>query len=197
MIDHLDVSSRSSGSTSGSGSDLAAAEIMALEPDHVIVATGSAPTERDRSATWPRASWTRRAWTPTTCCRSGTCSSTAAAVGRRVLIVDDGEGGWKGVGLALQLDEDGHEVEFVTPLPYVGAKLGPFSAQLAMQRLFATRIIEMHPFATLLARSRTTPLGSSSRATSAASRTSTRWSWPAGTAGHRPLLRAQGGGGCR
>jgi hypothetical protein len=71
-------------------------------------------------------------------------------VGRRVLIVDDGEGGWKSVGLALALADDGHEVEFVTALPHAAAKLGPFSGQLATKRLFAADI-RLRPFATVTA----------------------------------------------
>ena len=56
-------------------------------------------------------------------------------VGNHVVIIDDGEGGWKGIGLALQLQSEGHQVEMITPLPFVGAKLGPFSANLAVPRV--------------------------------------------------------------
>jgi hypothetical protein len=73
-----------------------------------------------------------------------------AEIGERVLVVDDGEGSWKSVGLALALDGAGHRVEFVTPLSHVAAKLGPFSGQLAMKRLFATSI-RMRSFATVVA----------------------------------------------
>ncbi|MEV4129950.1 hypothetical protein [Nocardia sp. NPDC049707] len=69
-------------------------------------------------------------------------------IGHRVLVVDDGEGGWKGIGLALQLDADGHDVEYVTPLPYAGAKLGPFSADLAVRRIHLSHIAT-HPFASV------------------------------------------------
>jgi hypothetical protein len=74
----------------------------------------------------------------------------AMPVGHHVVIVDDGEGGWKGIGLALQLTEDGHAVDFVTPLPYVGAKLGPFSANLAVPRIHKSGMTT-HPFTTVTA----------------------------------------------
>jgi 2,4-dienoyl-CoA reductase-like NADH-dependent reductase (Old Yellow Enzyme family) len=74
----------------------------------------------------------------------------ARPVGKRAVIVDDGEGGWKGIGLALQLQADGHDVEFVTPLPYVGAKLGPFSANLAVPRVHQSGM-RTHPFTTVTA----------------------------------------------
>ena len=67
-----------------------------------------------------------------------------------MVIVDDGEGGWKGIGLALQLQGDLHHVDFVTPLPYVGAKLGPFSANLAVPRIHQSGMTT-HPFSTMTA----------------------------------------------
>jgi hypothetical protein len=78
-----------------------------------------------------------------------------APVGKHVVIVDDGEGGWKGIGLALQLQGDGHHVDFVTPLPYVGAKLGPFSANLAVPRIHQSGMTT-HSFTTLMALDGTT-----------------------------------------
>jgi hypothetical protein len=72
------------------------------------------------------------------------------AVGPHVVIVDDGEGGWKGIGLALELQEAGHSVEMVTPLPYVGAKLGPFSANLAVPRVNGSGMTT-RPFTTVTA----------------------------------------------
>ena len=45
-------------------------------------------------------------------------------VGHHVVIIDDGEGGWKGIGLALQLQSEGHHVEMITPLPTVGRSIG-------------------------------------------------------------------------
>jgi 2,4-dienoyl-CoA reductase-like NADH-dependent reductase (Old Yellow Enzyme family) len=134
VIDHLDVMVRKYGVDVRLGWSPTAEEILALHPHHVIVATGSAPgpdivgnlaqgiaftpgLEQDHVlSVWDVLEHDR-------------------PVGRHVVVVDDGEGGWKGIGLALQLQGADHDVEFVTPLPYVGAKLGPFSANLAVPRI--------------------------------------------------------------
>jgi 2,4-dienoyl-CoA reductase-like NADH-dependent reductase (Old Yellow Enzyme family)/thioredoxin reductase len=131
------------------GADLTASEIKSLSPTHVVVATGSAPGRRIIGNRAQGISVT-----------PGLDSDRVLSVwevlederpvGRRVLIVDDGEGGWKSVGLALALADDGHEVEFVTALPHAAAKLGPFSGQLATKRLFAADI-RLRPFATVTA----------------------------------------------
>jgi hypothetical protein len=65
-----------------------------------------------------------------------------------VLVVDDGEGSWKAISIALSLSEDGHDVHISTPLPYVGSKIGPFSQSKLLPRLFASEI-DLHPFASL------------------------------------------------
>jgi mycofactocin system FadH/OYE family oxidoreductase 2 len=72
------------------------------------------------------------------------------AVGRRVLVVDDGEGSWKGISLALQLAATGHEVQMCTPLPYIGAALGPFTQNKLVGRVFDAGIIK-HPFSLVTA----------------------------------------------
>jgi mycofactocin system FadH/OYE family oxidoreductase 2 len=121
--------------------------VQALEPDRVVIATGSAPSreiignlshglpavagiESDRVIT---------VWD---------LLEDAATVGDRVLIVDDGEGGWKGVSVALALAADGHEVHMSTPLPYVGAAIGPFSQNRMLPRVFEAGI-RTHPFSLL------------------------------------------------
>jgi hypothetical protein len=148
VIDHLDEQLSQLDVELRLSTELGAAEILALEPTHVVVATGSAP---GRFIVGNRAQGILQ--TP------GLDADHVLSVwdvlegqqpiGRRVLLVDDGEGSWKSVGLALQLDADEHDVEFVTALPHAAAKLGPFSAQLATKRLFATRV-NLRPFATLL-----------------------------------------------
>jgi 2,4-dienoyl-CoA reductase-like NADH-dependent reductase (Old Yellow Enzyme family) len=148
VIDHLDQQLSQLGIEIRLGSDLTAAEIVDLEPTQVIVATGSAPSSRivgNRAqgileTPGLDADHVLSVWD---------VLEDQREVGRRVLIVDDGEGGWKSVGLALGLAADGHDVEFITVLPHAAAKLGPFSAQLATKRLFATDI-ELRPFTTLL-----------------------------------------------
>jgi 2,4-dienoyl-CoA reductase-like NADH-dependent reductase (Old Yellow Enzyme family) len=147
VIDHLDVMIAKYGIDLRLGRAPSAAEVLALNPDHIIVATGSAPgadivgnlaqgivftpglDQKHVLSVWDVLEEER-------------------PVGRRVVIVDDGEGGWKGIGLALQLQDDGHEVIFVTPLPYVGAKLGPFSANLAVPRIHKSGM-KTYPFTTV------------------------------------------------
>ena len=149
VVDHLDVMIAKHEVDLRLGQSPTADEILALEPHHVIVATGSAPgqdivgnlaqgipftlgLDQDHVlSVWNVLEENRR-------------------VGQHVVIVDDGEGGWKGIGLALQLCEDGRDVEFVTPLPYVGAKLGPFSANLAVPRIHKSGMVS-HPFSTVTA----------------------------------------------
>jgi 2,4-dienoyl-CoA reductase-like NADH-dependent reductase (Old Yellow Enzyme family) len=147
VIDHLDVMIAKYDVDLRLGWAPSAAEVLALDPDHIIVATGSAPgadivgnlaqgiqftpgLDQDHVLTvWDVLEDEKR-------------------VGDRVVIADDGEGGWKGIGLALQLQEDGHDVHLLTPLPYVGAKLGPFSANMAIPRIHKSGMTT-HPFTTM------------------------------------------------
>ena len=126
-----------------------AEEVLALNPDHIIVATGSAPGPDIVGNLALGITFTPgldqehvlTVWD---------VLEDEEAVGHHVVIVDDGEGGWKGIGLALQLQADGHQVHFVTPLPYVGAKLGAFSASLAVPRVNKSGMTT-HPFTTMTA----------------------------------------------
>lgn len=148
VIDHLDEQLAQLDVELRLSCQLDAADILTLDPTHVIVATGSAPSDvivGNRSqgileTPGLDADHVLSVWD---------VLEHERPLGRRVLLVDDGEGGWKSFGLALQLDADEHDVEYVTALPHAAAKLGPFSAQLATQRLFASRV-NVRPFATLL-----------------------------------------------
>jgi hypothetical protein len=149
VIDHLDRELGKLGVDIRCGIDLGVPEIMALDATHVIVATGSAPNgeiignraQGIMETPGLRIEHVLSVWD---------VLEEDREIGRRVMIVDDGEGSWKSVGLALDLDSRQHEVEFVTPLSHAAAKLGPFSGQLAMKRLFQTDI-KMRAFTTLLA----------------------------------------------
>ncbi len=129
------------------GREVTLEDVTGLEPDHVMVATGSAPSGRivgniakgilhtpglereDVLDVWQ-------------------VLEDEAPVGHRVLVVDDGEGSWKAISLALQLDAQGHDVHLSSPLPYVGSKIGPFSQNRLLPRLHASGI-DLHPFASL------------------------------------------------
>jgi 2,4-dienoyl-CoA reductase-like NADH-dependent reductase (Old Yellow Enzyme family) len=149
VITHLEGQIEQLGVDLRLGVDLTVDQIAALHPRHVIVATGSAPA---REIVGNRAQGIMH--TPGLdaphVMSVWDVLEHGAEIGERVLVVDDGEGSWKSVGLALALDGAGHRVEFVTPLSHVAAKLGPFSGQLAMKRLFATSI-RMRSFATVVA----------------------------------------------
>jgi 2,4-dienoyl-CoA reductase-like NADH-dependent reductase (Old Yellow Enzyme family) len=57
--------------------------------------------------------------------------------GARVLVVDDGENGWKFVATAIHLSEAGNRVEIATPHAMVGTDLGPMALGPATGKLFA------------------------------------------------------------
>jgi 2,4-dienoyl-CoA reductase-like NADH-dependent reductase (Old Yellow Enzyme family) len=65
--------------------------------------------------------------------------------GRSVLVVDDGEGGWKALSIAAHLARTGHAVQLATPLPFVAAGLGPYSTGPYMRTVFELGIVT-HPF---------------------------------------------------
>jgi pyruvate/2-oxoglutarate dehydrogenase complex dihydrolipoamide dehydrogenase (E3) component len=149
VIDHLDVMLAKYDVDLRLGWAPSADEVMALRPQHVIVATGSAPgpdivgnlAQGIRFTPGLDEDHVLSVWD---------VLEESKPVGSHVVIVDDGEGSWKGIGLALQLQEEGHRVEMVTPLPYVGAKIGPFSANLAVPRIHKSGMTT-RPFTTVTA----------------------------------------------
>ena len=122
-------------------------ELRALEPDHVIVATGSAPGT-DIVGNIARGQFETPGLEHDHVINVWDVLEHDAHVGHRVVVADDGEGTWKAISLALQLSERGHDVHLVTPLPYVGAKLGPFSQNKLVPRIFASTITP-HPFSSI------------------------------------------------
>jgi mycofactocin system FadH/OYE family oxidoreductase 2 len=124
-----------------------AEEVRALEPGHVIVATGSAPGP-DIVGNIARGQLETPGLDREHVVNVWDVLEHDAHVGHRVVVADDGEGTWKAISLALQLSERGHDVHLVTPLPYVGAKLGPFTQNKLVPRIFASTITP-HPFASI------------------------------------------------
>ena len=149
VIDHLDVMIEKYGVELRLGQAPTAAEVLALQPHHIIVATGSAPAD-DIVGNLAQGITFTPGLDQDHVLSVWDVLDGQKQVGHHVVVVDDGEGGWKGIGLALQLTSEGHEVDFVTPLPYVGAKLGPFSANLAVPRIHKSGMAT-HPFTTVTA----------------------------------------------
>ena len=149
VIDHLDVMLTKYGVDLRLGWAPTAEEVVALKPEHVIVATGSAPGP-DIVGNLAKGTASRPGWTRTTCSRSG---RTRRGQVRRLARGDRRrrrrrvEGHRPG---RLEMQEAGHHVDMVTPLPYVGAKLGPFSANLAVPRVHASGMTT-RPFTTVVA----------------------------------------------
>ena len=124
-------------------------EILALEPDEVIVATGSAPG-RDIIGNIAQGILHTPGLDDVRVITVWDVLEDNAPIGRRVLVNDDGEGTWKAIGVALELSERGHDVHLSTPLAHVGAKIGPFSQSRLIPRLFASDIT-LHPFTSISA----------------------------------------------
>lgn len=147
VVDHLDAMTAKYGVDVRLSWAPTADEVMALRPDHVIVATGSAPGS-DIVGNLAQGIAVTPGLDQDHVLTTWDVLEDGAPVGRHVAVVDDGEGGWKGIGLALQFAGAGHHVDFLTPLPYVGSKLGAFTANLAVPRIHRSGIIT-HPFTTL------------------------------------------------
>lgn len=122
-------------------------ELLALEPDHVVVATGSAPRP-EIIGNLARGVHETPGLDRDHVVNVWSVLEDGAEVGHKVLVVDDGEGAWKAVSLALHLAARGHEVHLSTPLSHAGAQVGPFSQNRMLPRVFAAGIVT-HPFATV------------------------------------------------
>ncbi len=124
-----------------------AAELHALGLGHVVIATGSAPG-RDIIGNIARGVHTTPGLEQEHVLDVWDVLEHRAEVGDKVLIADDGEGGWKAISLALHLATRGHDVHLSSPLPHVAAKIGPFSQNRLIPRIFASTITT-HEFASI------------------------------------------------
>jgi mycofactocin system FadH/OYE family oxidoreductase 2 len=147
VIRYLEVQLAKLGVDVRLGVSATADHVLSLDPDHVVVATGSEPTRTivgnlSHGITSVPGLGGERVLT------SWDVIEDRAELGEKLLLVDDGEGGWKGIGLALELAQDGHTVHMSTPLGYVGAAIGPFSQNRLIPRIFEAGIVT-HPFSLL------------------------------------------------
>lgn len=116
--------------------------ILGLDPDVVVMATGSRPTVR------PLGLLSYGVEDPPGGERVTTAYHVLAGSAQprgRVVVVDDGEGGWKSLSAAEALLDAGCIVTLATPLPVVGASVGAHSLAALMPRLFE-KGIALSPF---------------------------------------------------
>lgn len=126
-------------------------------PDAVVLATGSVqPTfprgyhglgiREDDVPGWADA----RVLTSRDVLSDDVADAPAADPGNRVLVVDDGEHHWKGVGTAAYLAEEGRTVHLAQPGADPGGELtGPTKAKLHRQLFSMENPVELHAFATV------------------------------------------------
>lgn len=118
----------------GTRADVAAVE--ALEPDSVVVATGSSPTREGiglRSFGLPGL----EGGDSELVMDLGDYFEGARTPHGKVVVIHEGEPGWKALAVAMALAEGGLETTLMTPLPFAAGGLGPFSISTAMGRLEA------------------------------------------------------------
>lgn len=149
VLTHLDRQVEKLGIDVRLGWSPSADELLELDPDHVIVATGSAPGP-DIVGNLAQGMLHTPGLDRPHVLDVWELLEDGAEVGERVLVADDGEGSWKAISIAMQLAEQGHDAHLSTPLPYVGAKIGPFSQSRLLPRLFASSITR-HPFTSIAA----------------------------------------------
>ena len=110
--------------------------VLAMNPDAVVVATGSVPRKlgyqniRPDITAHPGVEQENVLVAKDAILQPG-------RVGQRVLVVEDGESDWKVMSTAVFLAEQGKQVEIITSLFYAGARIGSLSIGKLYGRLFA------------------------------------------------------------
>ena len=112
-----------------------AEEVIALAPDHVILATGSQPDADGFQRALPHLSRLPGierggVWSPEE------VMGRAARLGDEVILLDEG-GNWRGCGTAWHLAEQGKRVTIVTPDPMIAKELQRTAADYPLRRRLA------------------------------------------------------------
>jgi len=110
--------------------------VIAMNPDAVVVATGSRPRTLGYQNIRPDITEHRGIH------QENVMSNRDAIlhperVGQKVLLVDDGESNWKLMSTAVYLAEQGKQVEIITSLFYAGARMGGLSIGILYGKLFS------------------------------------------------------------
>jgi 2,4-dienoyl-CoA reductase-like NADH-dependent reductase (Old Yellow Enzyme family) len=110
-------------------------DIRALNPDAVILATGSLPDPRGFQRWMPSAARLPGidkggVWSPEEVLRR------EARIGDTVILYDEG-GQWRGLGTAWHLAEQGKQVIIVTPEAYIGKEITRTAADLTLRQRLA------------------------------------------------------------
>lgn len=125
------------------------------DPDAVVVATGSTPPDFPRGY---RSLGIGREDVPgwddatvlSTLAVLGDENEPGVDPGDRVVVVDDGENHWKGIGTAKTLAEAGHDVHFVMPdAEPAGDLTGPTKSKLHADLFSLDPPVDLHTFATV------------------------------------------------
>ncbi|MCK0197208.1 FAD-dependent oxidoreductase [Ancylobacter sp. 6x-1] len=111
-------------------------DVMAVEADAVILATGSLPPDTGFQKAFPDID-TMPGWEKGNAFSIEAVMARQARPGKRVLLLDE-SGGWRGCGTAWKLAEDGHEVTLVTPDPMIGRNLQHPAADGPLRKTLAT-----------------------------------------------------------
>jgi len=111
------------------------ADVLALAPDCVILATGSQPDADGFQRALPHLQHLPGidkggVWSPEE------VMSKSARLGERVLVLDEG-GNWRGAGTAWHLAEMGKQVTIITPDPMIGKELQRTAADFPLRKRLA------------------------------------------------------------
>jgi hypothetical protein len=110
--------------------------ILAMDPDAVVVATGSVPRTLGYQSIRPDIT-AHPGVDQENVLFAQDAILQPDRVGQKVLLVEDGESDWKVMSTAVYLADQGKQVEIITPLFYAGARLGGLSIGKLYGKLFA------------------------------------------------------------
>jgi 2,4-dienoyl-CoA reductase-like NADH-dependent reductase (Old Yellow Enzyme family)/thioredoxin reductase len=130
------------------GTDATAADVASAGADLVILATGARPPGTGFQRGLPMVDQLPGAERDDAVSIHDVLDGRAQ-VGGRVVVSDD-LNDWRGLGTALQLAEDGHDVTIVTSAPTAGAGLFHSAADVPLRRRFAAAGGRMRPDSVVL-----------------------------------------------